>query len=76
MNWILRILLILVMFLVMDLFHLVVGFSLSHARNAKLRKLGNRLWAMSNMFTKKLPDHCDQTCDGRCRNWTCPRYHK
>lgn len=39
-------------------------------------KVALRVWAMSGVNLKKIPDYCSYPCDGRCRNWTCPNYSK
>lgn len=33
-----------------------------------------RFWAMSGIDLKNMPKHCHFSCDGSCRNWTCPNY--
>lgn len=48
----------------------------SYTRKPALHRFGLRMIAMSLIFSKSLPDHCQMDCAvTECDIWTCPKYH-
>lgn len=65
---------ILLLFLVLDLFWILVGLILAHFD--KTHAYGIRLLAMSIFGCFLCPYVCIQDCTIECGNWTCDKYHK
>ena len=62
--------------LIYALLELLLGWLLCRSGKLKVHCIGCRLWAQSGMFLKRLPGRCRLLCDGSCKNWTCPEFHR
>lgn len=61
-------------YFIVDFLFLIVGWLVAKIR--PIRRFGISILATSIWSCFLLPKICHEQCNGSCKNWTCPKFHR